>query len=388
MANSLTWFVYNKGKTSLRSEIKPKVTFITSSMNLGGAERQLLLLCNQLKMDMSIQIITLDATGPMLETYEQQFPDILKIDSKKYSLPVVLYKLVASIKSTNPDIVITWLYKADILGGIAAKLVGKAPVIWSARNSSIPSFNILKRSMLVFFANRIPTFIVANGKPAIDFHKSIGYPESKIRRIPNLLAPWTRKVSSNSQLLKSYRPVNELRIGIASRQISGKGILETISSVLSFPTTLPKITLLLIGQQTEESKAWEKKGLYFGYSACQITEDEDLASWFAGLDLYLMPSTSWESQPNSLFEAIAIGCPVLCSDRFELDIDLPPSLKYKTSDPDALRETLTSYLLTENNLVVENVSMLRMYIENMSNPQSIKNLWKTLIENAINREKQ
>ena len=356
-------------------------------MNLGGAERQLLLLCNLLKEEVAIEIISLDVDGPLLARYQKEFPNISVIDSTKHSKFIIIRKLRKLIKRNHPDVVITWLYKADILGGIATKLAGKTPVVWSARNSAIPDFSYLKKLILVLLSRVIPAYIVANGKPASKFHKSIGYPSDKMKVIPNLLSPWASIAKSKSKLLTSKNPISELRIGIAARQVSGKGILESINSIFYLPENFPKVTLLLAGQATEESKVWRRNGLYLGYVAEQITTDEDLSSWFTSLDLYLMPSTLWESQPNSLLEAIAIGCPVLCSNQFDLDINIPASLTYDTSNPHGLREALGKYLGRQNEQIIEDTSKLGMYIREMTEDNLIAKLWKSLIKASIKLDK-
>jgi glycosyltransferase involved in cell wall biosynthesis len=308
-------------------------------MNLGGAERQLLILCNQLKEEVAIEIISLDANGPLLEKYQRDFPNISLIDSNKYSKFGVVTRIRNLIRKKRPDVVITWLYKADILGGIATKLVGKIPVIWSARNSEIPKFNFAKKWILLLLSKKVPTAIVANGNPAIDFHKSIGYPFGKILKIQNFLAPWTASVTSSSTLLSGFDSSKKIRVGLAARQVSGKGILETISAVekSSFD-----IDLQLIGQKTSESLGWRSSGKYRNQEAREINDDIELSNWFKTLDIYLMSSSQWESQPNSLLEAIAIGCPVLVSDKIKLDFDLPSEFTFKFSDELSLDKALNT----------------------------------------------
>ena len=361
-------------------ELRPKVTFVTSSMNLGGAERQLLLLCNELKNEIEIEIISLDADGPLLEKYQKDFPNIIVIDSTKYLKFTVVARIRNLIKKNRPDVVITWLYKADILGGIATKLVGKIPVIWSARNSEIPKFNFAKKWILHLLSKKVPTVIVANGNPAIDFHKSIGYPFGKILKIQNFLAPWTTSVTSSSSLLSGFDASKTIRVGLAARQVSGKGILETISAVerSSFA-----IDLQLIGQKTPESLGWRSSGKYKNQVVREINDDMELSNWFKTLDIYLMSSSQWESQPNSLLEAIAIGCPVLVSDKIKLDFDLPSEFTFKFSDElslDKALDTLTAVDADRLNRLTKNLQdlVLRDFLR-----EKIISEWLDLIRDYI-----
>ena len=45
-----------------------------------------------------------------------------------------LYTLWRVVQSTRPDVVQTWMYHADLLGGIAARLA-RVPVVWGIRNT-------------------------------------------------------------------------------------------------------------------------------------------------------------------------------------------------------------------------------------------------------------
>ena len=354
-------------------------------MNLGGAERQLLLLCDKLRNDLEIEIITLDASGPLLEKYKKQFPQIKIIDSSNDSIFAILMKLVDYIKVSNPDLVITWLYKADILGGIATKLVGKIPVIWSARNSSIPRFRFFKKFVLSFMARRIPAIIVANGKPAIDFHEAIGYPKHKIVRIPNLLSTWVYETKSESRMINPSYDVSPLRLGMAARQVPGKGILETITAVEESGLN---IKLLLIGQKTAQTSILDLAEGYKLYDVKEITDDSELARWFKELDLYLMSSTHWESQPNSLLEAMAIGCPVLVSNKIELEFDIPNQFSFDFEDSSSFKVAVESLLSLEPTNIKNIVDDQQEFILNEFSRESTVNKWKDLIftQNSFSNE--
>lgn len=380
MANSVIGLIDCKDKKSLSAISRPRVTFVTASMNLGGAERQLLLLCNELKYEVEIEIVSLDASGPLLPRYKAAWPDLKIVDSKKLNPFFVLFELRKLIKISRPDVVITWLYRADILGGIATKLIGKkTPVLWSARNSEIPNLNFVKKWMLLMLSRKIPASIVANGNPAIEFHKSLGYPQEKIRRIENLPAPWTTIARSDSRLLSGFVGMENIRIGIAARQVSGKGILETISAVEKCNFS---IDLQIIGQNTTESFGWRSSGKYRGHNVREITDDQELAAWFASLDLYLMSSSQWESQPNSLLEAIAIGCPVLVSDRIKLDIEIPSELTYNSLDVRSLGDTLGNLATLETNHLLGLVSSLQELVLMRFSRERIIGEWLVLIRGA------
>jgi glycosyltransferase involved in cell wall biosynthesis len=386
VANSVIGLIDCKDKNSLSAKSRPKITFVTASMNLGGAERQLLLLCNELKNEYEVELISLNATGALAQKYKEDWPELRIIDSARYSNILILLKLRKEIMKNRPDIVITWLYKADILGGIATRLIGKIPIVWSARNSSIPNFGFFEKLLLKTLSRFIPDCIVANGSPAADFHKTMGYPQKKMATIPNLVSPWTNEVKSKSQLLKNKRHIDSLRVGIAARQVSGKGILETISAISDLPKSFPEIALTISGQSSPESEGWRSNGCYAEHEVRVMKSDYELAEWFASLDIYLLASTSWESQPNSLIEAISIGCPVLYSSRFEFDFGLSPLHAYDPLTQDGLQSALGKILDQSATELLETTLKSKMYIQDMSDPRKIRNYWSDLITQLIQRE--
>jgi hypothetical protein len=65
---------------------KKRVLFVISSLNLGGAERQMLLLCQMLETQVDVQIISLELEGPLKKKYSQAFPEIYFLISFYYGL--------------------------------------------------------------------------------------------------------------------------------------------------------------------------------------------------------------------------------------------------------------------------------------------------------------
>ena len=357
---------------------KKRILFVISGLNLGGAERQMLLLCQMLETQVDVQIISLELEGPLKEKYSKAFPEMYFLDKKNQLSQII--KVQRIVRIYKPDVVITWLYKADLIGGIASRLAGNFPVVWSARNSALPHFSSFKRVILMLFSRLVPKWIIANGKPAYDFHKSIGYPTKKMQIIPNALAPWTSSAKSKSRLLQKDTSVDKIRIGIASRQVSGKGILESIAAFDDHLDRLPLIDLTLIGQETDDAKKWRSKGDYRNHTVKALTTDEELAKWFQGLDLYLMSSTAWESQPNSLLEAIAIGCPVLVSDFIELDFDLPDFNKYDATSATNLVSAIQKYGDIETSRIIDTVEELRSKVGSIYNHDVTLEKWLKIIE--------
>jgi glycosyltransferase involved in cell wall biosynthesis len=198
--------------------------------------------------------------------------------------------------------------------------------------------------------------------------------------IPNLLATWTRNAISNSKLLVENFPIDYLRVGIAARQVSGKGILESIKSLDDSQDQLPIIELTIIGQETKESVGWSKRGLYGSHVVNAIESDYELCEWFTSLDLYLMPSTAWESQPNSLLEAIAIGCPVIVSDSIEFSLDLPDTLRFNSKSSQDLIAAINGIAKLGSPEILKITGAARTNLDSVYNEENAINKWLEILE--------
>src|SRR5262245_4738270 len=53
--------------------------------------------------------------------------------------PVGMLRLIRRLRQDPPNVMQTWMYHADLLGGLAAKLVGGIPVAWGLRQSNLSS---------------------------------------------------------------------------------------------------------------------------------------------------------------------------------------------------------------------------------------------------------
>jgi hypothetical protein len=144
--------------------------------------------------------------------------------------------------------------------------------------------------------------------------------------------------------------------------------------------------LAISGQSSPESEGWRSNGLYADHEVRLMKSDDELAEWFASLDIYLLASTSWESQPNSLIEAISIGCPVLYSSQFEFDFGLSPLHAYDPLTQDGLQRALGTILDQSATELLESTLKSKMYIQDTSEPRRIRSYWSDLITKLIQRK--
>ena len=84
-------------------------------------------------------VVSLSGRGVMAERIEAAGHRVVSLGMLpgRFSL-FRFFRLLLIIITFKPDLVQTWLYHADLLGGLAARLLGFRKVIWNVRITDCP----------------------------------------------------------------------------------------------------------------------------------------------------------------------------------------------------------------------------------------------------------
>lgn len=80
--------------------------------------------------------------------------DVLGMTSMR-DMPRVLLRLIGIFRERRPDIVQTWMYHSDLLGGLAARMAGIGGIIWE---SARPTFKRAARVRLFWYGRCVPGY--------------------------------------------------------------------------------------------------------------------------------------------------------------------------------------------------------------------------------------
>ena len=111
-----------------------RITHIITSLGDGGAENTLYKICKYDTLNEHI-VISLKNSGKYFSLLNKLGVRVYCLNLKFYSIHKFFYLLIL-LNYLKPDIVQTWLVHADMIGGIAAKLVGIKRIIWNIRYSN------------------------------------------------------------------------------------------------------------------------------------------------------------------------------------------------------------------------------------------------------------
>jgi glycosyltransferase involved in cell wall biosynthesis len=166
-----------------------KVLHIITGLNTGGAEMMLYKLCCNKSLDIDYKIISLTSIGPIGDKIKKTGVEVISIGFSKNPLSLLKgFRLIKEINSYKPDVIQTWLYHSDLIGGIIGWLL-RIPVFWNIRQASVNrklnKWHTVLASRICGIISFIPKKILSCTNKGIEEHSKIGYPKSKMHFIPN-----------------------------------------------------------------------------------------------------------------------------------------------------------------------------------------------------------
>ena len=115
-----------------------KVLHLVTSLGGGGAERQLLNLCQDPDLAVNYKVVSLMEGGDLLPAFQEtgKYIGHLGMTPGRPSLRS-FQRLCSLLKSQQPDVLQTWLYHADLFGFLAGKKMKVPRLYWNIRCSDM-----------------------------------------------------------------------------------------------------------------------------------------------------------------------------------------------------------------------------------------------------------
>ncbi|MFW2440319.1 MAG: glycosyltransferase, partial [Arenicellales bacterium] len=169
-----------------------KIVHIITGLSTGGAEMMLYKLLSGMNSDeFDSEVISLTDAGPVADKIRMLGIPVHTLDMKRGKPhPLALIKLSFLLRQLKPDLVQTWLYHSDLIGGLAAKLAGINKIFWSIRQSNIDADSNKRSTIWIAKAcaklsSWLPDRIICCSHSALESHVALGYAKEKILVIPN-----------------------------------------------------------------------------------------------------------------------------------------------------------------------------------------------------------
>lgn len=303
-----------------------KIVHVITGLNDGGAEGVLKKICLFDKDNGFVHhVVCLSSIGVHSAELESKGIKVYHLEMRGFrSFLDAILKFKRVLKSIKPNVIQTWMYHADLFGGVFGRLFGYKTIVWNIRQTELsPAY--VKQSTIwlarvgAILSHIIPVKIVSCGERAKSFHSQFGYNHKKMVVIGNGLnldaigELFTMEQRKNERAAYDISP-EAIVIGMVGRfdpVKNHKGLLEALSKLEQYT-----FKLILIG----EGLTTENHDLNQWISNYNLKEKvvllgrrPDVLRFYQLMDFHVLPSHS-EGFPNVLIEAMALGTPCVVTD--------------------------------------------------------------------------
>lgn len=304
-----------------------KVVQIITGLSTGGAETMLLKLLSQLRgSDMKCHVVSLTDKGEIGPRIEALGVPVEALGMRRGGLDIgACWRLSRRLRELRPDVVHTWMYHADLIGGVAARLTGIRALSWCIRNSDLDPAKSKASTRAVVKLNALlsgmlPARIVCCAESALEVHARIGYARQRMCVIPNgfdvsrFTPSQAARESVRQELgLAEATPL----VGLMARYDPQKNHVGFLAAAARVLESRPDTHFVLAGQSVDSSNrelAERVQQLGIGSSLHLLGRREDMPRLVASLDVLASASSYGEAFPNVLGEAMASGVPCAVTD--------------------------------------------------------------------------
>lgn len=288
-----------------------KIAFFIVDLNSGGAEWQMARLAESIhaQKTFSILVVGMNGRGEVYRWLKNRGITTFCLD---YNRPFQLWKLsklFQIFRSFQPHILHTWMFHANITGKFVGKLCGIKHIVAALRTSEKERPHHVTLEKRTAFLN---DKILCNSRGVIDFASERGFPEKKLKMIPNSFESTLFHFSR-----RQYTLGEPFRILFLGRINPQKGLTYLLDAAAQLEAGGHKFTIDLTGKadgpyKKRLKKQVEKLGLdpvVFWKPSVKHTQIPGLLKHY---HLLVLPSL-WEGMPNVIMEAFASGLPVIAT---------------------------------------------------------------------------
>lgn len=360
-----------------------KIVHVIIGLNVGGAELMLkrLVLHSQKTGKFQHIVISLTDNGVIGPDLQAQGIQVYSLGMTSTPLvPKTFLKLKKLLKELKPDVVQTWMYHADFLGGIAAKSVGVKNIVWGIRTTDVsqgPSKQTVYLSKVCAkLSYYVPNSIVCAAHVSKNYHIGIGYDESKMMVIPNGFD--IEALSSTREDGLNIRKeigltTDDIVIGSVGRFNPVKNQKLFIDVAANLVKDFPDLKFMLVGRDNDventELMSWiTQHGLVDSFKL--LGQRNDVPKCLKAMDIFCLHSKT-EGFPNVVGEAILADTTCVAADVGDVGVLLDKESIASSNDVDGISHAIKNYLSCSKITLIEKADENK---KNVIDKYSIKNV--------------
>jgi glycosyltransferase involved in cell wall biosynthesis len=303
-----------------------KVTHIITGLAADGAERMLSNLVSQMDRGrFQNEVISLTSMGDLGGPLRAQGIEVRAIGLRKKPADLAcLWRLAKLLRASTPDVLHTWMYHADLLGGLIAQSVGIRRVIWGVHHASLDLrsnklLTVAAARMCAMLSPIVPRRIVCCSEASRAAHARFGYRDSKTEFIPNGFDTERFKPDAkarNAMRLELGVTQEEVIVEMAGRYHPNKDHENFVRAAMLLSNEHPNVVFALCGRDV----TWQNSTLTSSIDGAGLRHQvrllgprDDMERFFAAADI-VVSSSQTEAFPLAVGEAMSTGIPCVVTD--------------------------------------------------------------------------
>jgi len=239
------------------------------------------------------------------------------------------FRLCKLIRKHKPDVIQTWMYHANVFGGLAARCAMHSSVVWGIHGTKLEDSTTSWSTRLVIKASAwisryVPKVSICCSRSAMDYHAELKYPRDKMVFVANgydihrfELNSSATPTSGNDQesLLETSQRTEFVTLARWAAQKDYPNLFKAVSLLVNkgihdFHCTLAGS---LINEENAELMEYLNNLQIRGYVTL-LGPISTVPQLLQQSDYLVLPSVSGEAFPNVVAEAMLSGTPCIVTD--------------------------------------------------------------------------
>jgi glycosyltransferase involved in cell wall biosynthesis len=302
-----------------------RVCHLITDLDTGGAERSLVNLVTAMdRTKFNCDVVTLIDPGAMAAPLIEAGIPITSLGMRRGRPSLgALWSLVGHLRATNPAILQTWLYHADLIGTAAALIARPDFLVWNVRCTDITQADTEKpirwlvRTLAML--SGCPDAVVVNSHGGQSDHTIIGYRPKHWVNIPNGVDLDRFHLRPSEQAALRARlglDPHAVTIGMVARDHPMKDVDTFLRAASIYSGIRTDVQFVLCGDGFTGDNAVLAATiakLNLGNHVRLLGRRPDMEMVYPAFDILTLCSIYGEGFPNVLCEAMACGVPCVAT---------------------------------------------------------------------------
>ncbi len=301
------------------------VAHIISGLLHGGAETVLHRLVTASEPGIRHTVISMRGEGVFGPRLREAGIEVLTLEMQGVTGTVRgLLRLYRVLRARRPDVVQTWMYHADLIGGLVARLAGIRAVAWGIRNSGVDLGESSRSSRATAWlcarvSGWIPAVIVACARKAADVHVGWGYRADRMLVAPNGydIEVWRPDAGDRARLRAEWGVEDGVPLlGSIARWNPLKDHANLFAALALCVRRHPDLRCVLAGLgMSRDNAPMMAMARHYGLldHLVFLGRRDDVPALMRALDVHVLSSRA-EGFPNVVAEAMASGVACVATD--------------------------------------------------------------------------